>query len=432
MSLTGDFILTMNDRFIFLFVLLNIFSFNLSAQSQNLVSGTVSDSKTGEPVPFASITLKHQLVGTNANENGDFNFYFSDESGNDTIVISCLGYKSKVFGTASIVTPLNIKLEAYSVALPEVVIRALSPTDYIRMAMRKVKENYPQKPFQSQAYYREQLNENNVLINQTECVFKTYYPNYQDTIKNQHQLLLYKKADAGQIAFMREEAEKRKKKKIKKAKRAGKEPPSIENADAIKIAFGGPETILSMDFIREQEPFLDTLQFRKFNYSFAGYSTYQGKELMIISFEARQRIEHLKPVGKIYLDLQSLAIASIEYKADFEIPLLYRPLLFLYGLSIDDATFEKKLQYHELKGKWYPKDFQWTGKGGISKKHWFKANEHSDFYIEQLFFINKIQSENIAAIPESKRFKPAKKLEEQVQNDAGINWNEMNQVQTTK
>ena len=202
-------------------------------------------------------------------------------------------------------------------------------------------------------------------------MFKTYYPSYQDTIKNQHQLLLYKKADAKQIAFMSEEAEKRKNKKIKKAKRQGKDIAEIESSDAIKIGFGGPESIWAWIFCVSMNHFFDTLEFKKFNYSFAGSSSYQGKELIIIAFEARKTIEHLKPVGKIYLDLQSLAIISIEYKADFEIPVLYRPLLFLYGLSIDDATFEKKLQYHELNGKWYPKDFQWTGKGSITKKYWF-------------------------------------------------------------
>lgn len=318
----------MKYKFLSLFILFEILTGHLFAQSKKLISGTVTDSKSGEAIPFASISLKHQLIGTNSNENGAFDFYFPQETNNDSIIISCLGYKSKAFSTETATTPLNIKLESYSVALPEVVIRALLPTDYIRMAMRKVKENYPQKPFQSQAYYREQVLENDNLINQTEGIFKSYYPNYQDTIKNQHQLLLYKKADSKQIAFMREEAEKRKDKKIKKAKRKGKDTAGIENSDAIKIGFGGPETILSMDFLREHEPFLDTLQFKKFDYSFAGSSSYQGKELMVIAFEARKAIEHLKPVGKIYLDLQSLAITSIEYKAAFEIPLLYRPLLF--------------------------------------------------------------------------------------------------------
>ncbi|MEP7170877.1 MAG: carboxypeptidase-like regulatory domain-containing protein [Bacteroidota bacterium] len=421
----------MNFKLLRLVILFEIFSIKLSAQNKKLISGSVTDYKTGQPIPFASISLKHQLIGSNSNENGSFDFYFPQEVTNDSIIISCLGFKSKTYSIETAVSPLDVKLEPGSVALSEVVIRALSPVDYIRSAMRKVKENYPQKPFQSEAYYREKVLENDSLIKQTEGIFQTYYPSYQDTIKNQHQLLLYKKADPRKIAFMHDKAEKKKEKKIRKAKRQGKDTAEMENSDAVKIGFGGPEGILSMDFIKEKEPFLDTLQFNKFNYSFAGSSSYQGKELMVIAFDARKTVDHLKAVGKIYLDLQSLAVTSIEYKADFEIPLLIRPVLFLYGVSIEDAVFEKKLQYHELNGTWYPKDFQWKGKGSITKKHWFSANEHADFNIEQLFFINKMQTENAAPIPGNKRFKADKKIEDQVNNDAGITWNEINQVQTT-
>ncbi len=403
----------------------------LFSQDNKLIKGSVTDFRTNERIPFAVISLKHQLIGTNTNEEGEFVFYYPKDLINDSVIITCLGYKSKAYALGSIQTPLNVKLEAFSYELAEVVVRPLLPTDYIKMAMKNVKQNYPQQPFTSQAYYREQLNENETLIKQTEAVFKTYYPNYQDTIKNQHQLLLYRKADDKQIAFMREEAEKRKDKKVRKAKKKGKDTSEMESEDALKVGFGGPETVIGLDFIKDKEAFLDSLQFKKFNYSFGGSSSYQDKELMIINFEARKQIDHVKPKGKIYLDVQSLAITSIEYNAEFEIPLLYKPVLFLYGISIDDAVFTKKLQYHEVNGTWYPKDFQWIGKGSITKRHMFSANDRSEFLIEQLFFINKMQTSNNKPIPEATRFKADKKIEEQVHNDSGVTWSEMNQVQRT-
>lgn len=410
---------------VYCFVLSIVIANTASAQNRKL-SGTITDGKNN-PVPFAAITLKHQLIGTNSNEYGSFDFYFPD-SLNDSIVISSLGFTTQAISPDKISSPLNIRLKKNEIALPEVVIHAYTPEDYIRMAMRNVKRNYPAKPFQSQAYYREQLIENNILINQCEGIFKTYYPNYQDTVKNQHQLLLYRKADSKQITFMREEAERRKEKKIRKEKREGRDTTGTENTDAVRIAFGGPESVLNLDIIREREPFLDTLQLRKFHYELAGTSALQGKELLVISFASLKTVDHLKPVGKIYLDPQSFAISSVEYKAEFEIPVLIRPLLFLYGLDADNLFFEKQLQYHELDGVWYPKDFKASGTGSITKKHWFKSNEHSDFAIEQLFFVNKMQTEKIAPIPEVKRFISKNKFEGQVHNDEGIKWEEMNKV----
>ena len=275
------------------------------------------------------------MIGTNSNENGAFNFYFPEEITNDSIVISCLGYKSKVYAINSIVSSVTLQLEPFSFELATVVVRPLLPTDYIRMAMRKLKENYPTKPFQSQGYYREQITENTILVKQNEGVFKTYYPNYQDTVKNQHQLLLYRKADQKQIAFMRVKAEKKNQKKLRKAMKAGKDTTGLADADAMKIGFGGPESVLGMDFIKEKEPCLDSTKFKKFNYSFGGSSSYEGKELMIINFESLHSIDNMKQKGKIYLDVESLAITALEYKGDIEIPLLIKPVLFLYGFSVE-------------------------------------------------------------------------------------------------
>ena len=136
----------------------------------------------------------------------------------------------------------------------------------------------------------------------------------------------------------------------------------------------------------------------------------------------------MKQKGKIYLDVESLAITALEYKGDIEIPLLIKPVLFLYGFSVENAMAEEKIQYHEVNGKWYPKDFKATFSGGITKSHWFSANEHSYFTIGNLLFINKIETDKPAPISEVKRFKSNKKFEEQVFNDAGITWSEMNMI----
>lgn len=393
------------------------------------ISGLITDAKSGMPVPFAAISLKHFHIGTNSNQEGMFDLYFPKEAYSDSCVVSCLGYISATFAIDTIKGNINISILPSVLQLSEVIIRPLLPTDYIRMAMRSLKENYPLNPFQSQSYYREQVNENNVLINQTEGIFKTYYPDYQDTIKNQHQLLLFRKADAKQIAFMREYGEHKKEKKLKKAIRKGEDTTKIKETDFVSIKFGGPETIISMDFIKEKEPFLDSNQFKKFSYAFAGSSTYQGKELMVISFDGLKHIDNLLTKGRIYIDVNSMAITTITYTASFELPFLIRPVLFLYGLSIENAIFEKRLQYQEINGRWFPKDFNWIGKGSITKKHWFSANEHSDFTIEQLLFVNKVETSGISPVDPKKKFNAGKKPEEQVYNDIGISWSDVNKIQ---
>jgi len=75
---------------------------------------------------------------------------------------------------------------------------------------------------------------------------------------------------------------------------------------------------------------LDSLQFKDYKYSFAKSSSYNSNELMVIDFETRGKVNHVRESGKIYIDLNSQAIVKIECKGDFIIPGIINPyFLFL-------------------------------------------------------------------------------------------------------
>ena len=84
--------------------------------------------------------------------------------------------------------------------------------------------------------------------------------------------------------------------------------------------------------------------------------------------------------------METNAIVSIEYTGRFIIPVLIQPLLFLYGLKIDNPQIVKKLEYQHINTKWYPRNIHCTITAELSKHHWFKPNEHSAFEIEGIFY----------------------------------------------
>ncbi len=407
---------------IILITLINLLTTNTQAQ-QRLITGNISDAATKEPLPYATISLKKQLIGTISNESGNFDFYIPSDLVNDTLTISSLGYKPVMFVLSAITQPLMVRLQSSMVDVKEIQIRPLPPTYYIKQAILSIKANYPNSPFQTEAYYREKVTENNALIDFNEAIFRTYYQNYTDTAtKNQHQLLIFQQADEKKkIAFM---SEQNKKKKEKQKKKDGDK----EEKESISISGlgGGPETILSLDIVRDKEPFLDSTTFKYYNYSFAPSSSYQNKELMVIDFKSRRVLDHVKMEGKIYLDVESNAIVNIEYKGRFIIPVLIKPLLFLYGLDIDNPIISKKLEYQGVNNKWYPKNIQVNISADLTKKHWFKENEHSTFEAEGIFNVNKLKTEKAIAIDPSKRFDSKKPLKDQVHNDEGNTWSGIN------
>lgn len=393
------------------------------AQEKRLVTGRVTDASNGEAISFANVSLKKQLIGIVTNEAGSFDFYIPQDSNNDTLLIGFFGYRPKLIPVSAINGVLQIKLEQNAMELQEVVVRPLPPQEYIRMAMRRLKINYPTEPFNSEAYYREKALENKKFIKSDEGFFRTYYPNYQDTVRNQHQLLLYRQAEnLSEVQFMKKERDER----AEKEKKTGKKQKESMDLD-LTSSFGGPENILrSASLTRDPEACLDTLHLKSYNYTFAKSSTYNNKELLVIDFDTKGKVNHVREEGKIYIDLATFAIVKLESHGDIVIPVILRPIIFMYGIGIENPSYEKSLEFQQVKNKWYPKNIQYNVNLNLTNRHWFKPNEHSNFEIEGVFIVNKINIGQPAAIPVAKRFTPKKEMKAQVFNDDGLSWEGLN------
>ena len=95
----------------------------LVARGQNYtIKGTVTDSITGEPLPYVAVLLKGTTIGGTTDIDG--NFTISTSSKVRTIQISYLGYTEKeVSFTPGKASNLKVQLAPTSIALEEVVIK---------------------------------------------------------------------------------------------------------------------------------------------------------------------------------------------------------------------------------------------------------------------------------------------------------------------
>ena len=411
-----------------LFFLTISICFESIAQNNRLITGTVTNLDNGTALPFASISLKKQLIGTITNENGEFGFFIPENIVDDTLVASYLGYYDQKIFVGDIKDQLSIKLQANLFALQEVVIRPMPPTHYIKVAVKKLEKNYPNAPFNSEAYYSEKIIENNRFIKHNEAVFKTYNPAYQDTISNQSQLFLYRKEENLQkVEFMSDKIKKGKEKEEKKAMKNGLEYTQIEDEEMIDVSsFGGPGKLLEFGENVGDEPFLDSANFKKFHYSFSEKST---PDMMVINFKSKKVIDELRyDGGGIFLDMQTDAIVAIEYYGimRLRLPVIIKSILILYGIRIDKPNIMMKKKYRQIEDKWYLDNVQAVLNIGITKKKMFRENEHSDFEFNQVLSVNKFKLDNSAPIPLDKRFNSEKEFETQVFNDNGLSWPEIN------
>lgn len=109
----------------FSYLILVFFSGSLCGQTTNELRGTIVDNHTGEPVPYANISIKNKPSGTTSNELGRFKTT-NDLTKNITLVFSHVNYKKKelTIGSANATEALIIRLEPKSIQLSDVIVTA--------------------------------------------------------------------------------------------------------------------------------------------------------------------------------------------------------------------------------------------------------------------------------------------------------------------
>jgi len=154
----------------------------LQAQVPGTLRGRVLDASTNAAISFATVRLKGKMQGVISNAEGSFRLPYRYKLQQDTLVISCIGYYSKLVPLAQFEdNDINIiKLETSITQLSEVVIKAqrerrrLSATRIVKKAINQIPANYPQSDFTYEAYYRDYQMKGGQYINFNEAILNVF------------------------------------------------------------------------------------------------------------------------------------------------------------------------------------------------------------------------------------------------------------------
>lgn len=405
------------------------------AQRKPVVSGSVTDSITGEPLPYVTVAWTKSLAGTVTNSEGGFEIHRPDMEEGEALLITLLGYRRQLVNIEQTKSSMIIRLVPASIELAEVQVNPLPPSHYIRLAMRSLRNNYPDKPFGTRSYYREIIRENGAFLRAHEGVFRSYIPNFQDTVRKQHQLLLFRKSsELSELTFMKKERvkeEMKDRKKDAKATRKGKAVDKKKDADSLGIGelFGGPENLLRLsDLFRNPPGSIDTTGFKNYTYTFARYSSYNDATLMVIDFKSKGKVDNVREEGRIYLDIASNAIVRIESRGTFVIPLWAKPILLAFGFGIKSPVFRSSVSFRQAAGKWYPGTTVFFLSAQVERKRLFAANDNSLFEIDGLLNISRIDPDQAQQVETEKRYSTRKRPENQVFSEPGIIWDDVDVI----
>jgi hypothetical protein len=122
----------------------------------HVLTGKVVDAGTSEPLPFATVGIRHRGRGMVTNNNGDFILKIPDECLDDTLSVSYVGYINRLLPVRSLPgNVMTISMERDFIPIPEIIIRAQDPVLIIGKAISSVASNYGTTPVLLTGFYRE-------------------------------------------------------------------------------------------------------------------------------------------------------------------------------------------------------------------------------------------------------------------------------------
>ena len=403
-----------------------------------IISGTVTDSGTGEALPLATININGTSLGTVTNLNGAFAQRIPEDNLNDSLLFSYLGYETQAIAISSIrEEQIMVRLKPAPTMLKEVIVMPVSPEEYIRRAMAKRFENYGSS-FNAFAYFRSLSTDKNEPFQLADGYFHTYSPDFINTSELQQRLILFEEEEhMDRLEFGKRKSAKKFAKAEKKAAKNNEEFDAVQakkESQAIVVGMMSPSDVIELDPIRSLAGYINPEMLKKYTYAFEANSTFQGREMVVISFESKRKVksgEYFpkgRQKGTLFFDKETDALASVKLHYVMSIPTAVRPILFMAGYSISNPVIDSQVNYQLHESHWYPQSTRFDMQVKMKKRHMFSENENSDVKVNMLISFDSWKTSGTQEIAEELLFSPAKKMEEQVYPMPGITWGQVSRI----
>jgi hypothetical protein len=221
-----------------------------------------------------------------------------------------------------------IALEPSPIPIEEVIIRTSDPLKLIMTAIKNIKNNYPNEPEQQVGFYRETIKQNRNYVEVAEAVLDVYKSSYIDDF-DFDRVKIYK----------------------------GRKNQDVKKMDTILFKFqGGPKTAFLLDMVKTPGNLLYEDMLDNYNFKLTGITKINNQDTYIIDFDQKDNVDFPLYQGRIYLDVKTLAIASVDFRfSDKGIDLAGAELVRRKPVSmrLDVESGNYLVNYREIDGKWY-------------------------------------------------------------------------------
>lgn len=292
------------------------------------IEGRVFDDITRKPLIYANVYLLNTNIATVTNNEGAFVIKIPRTHKEGELGISFVGYKEKRIQISGVEqSAVSIGLQPNTLTLDEITIRPENPDELVRLALAKIDENYSDKPNLLTSFYRETIKQNRHYVAISEGVLEIYKAPY-DTEANDL-IKMYK----------------------------GRKSRDVKRMDTVLFKLqGGPNTTLLLDVVKNPFYLFHEGYLGYFNFEMINITKINDRLNYIIGFEQKNLGEGPIYIGKIYLDIENLAISQIEFELNKQnikeataVLVRKKPLT----MKVEPISAKYFVNYREIDGEWY-------------------------------------------------------------------------------
>ncbi len=265
------------------------------------ISGQVTDADEQNPVPYASVTIGDESIGTMTNQDGRYDLVIPFRLRNSRINFRCLGYSEETIPLTDTTKTLNININPVSIKLREIEVRPVFPEQILKTFRQKIDENYEQEPQLMVTFYRETVTQDGIYLGVWEAVMEMLKTTYLSEVSDKVRFLKGRKREIN---------------------------PAHHN---IKLKMqGGPWYINKLDVVKTMESFLSPEFEHLYEYKFDQPEMLNNRVTWVIRFNRKEDVDFPCFYGRLLFDSDTYALVGAEFSFDKK------------SLKINGETFIKR------------------------------------------------------------------------------------------
>jgi len=363
------------------------------------LNGVIMDEITGEPLSYANVGIFNKSLGTVSNDDGEFVLKLNHRHLDDTVVVSFMGYRNRFIPVREFQDSSSIKMEKKLYTIQEVIVRTFDADMILQEALQRTRENYFFEPIVSTGFYRESIKRDDEYTTVSEAVVDMYKP-YNKIFQSP-------------------------KIRILKSRKS----TDIRSKDSITLKLkAGLEAVLFLDVIHENISFFNSSGFQNYEYSVANISHFDDHNTYVIKFKPSRKTEMPLYSGKLYVDVNTLALVSAEFYLNKEnLDKVAASLIIKkkWDIRVRPQSVQYYVNYRRLRDKYFLNQIRGDLTFKVRRKNHLFAD---DFQVTFDMFVSHVDTSNVSRFERENLFQPHKVFIEQIRDYDASFWGEYNYI----